>query len=319
MSSEPTPRQAGTAFRAVYEEPGVYDEILLPHYFAGREDTDLIAQWLADTYPSSPAAGTPAQPGLRVLELGCGTGRVTTCIAPYAGTLTGADYSPVMLRAFTDRFPAARTLCADTREAVNQLLGEGRADGFNLVSAFWSLSYPLGACFETLDADGIRPVADRQASRHAAGALVAGMVDLLAPSGHLLALLFDSDSPEQRLVTWAWEQVAPTPFGDRSYTRTILHEELLAAERAGRGALTWTRLPGVALAPTRAAALRWFTAAHFKDLPQLITNQEVMDAVTDFVDTWACPDGTVALPAGVHLIDFHRDAVGAAHLPRRPA
>jgi SAM-dependent methyltransferase len=313
--SASSPLMPGSGFHAVYEEAGVYDEVLLRHYFAGREDTDLVAEWLLDRFGPPRSAEATGPGGLRVVEFGCGTGRVTERTAPYAATLLGSDYSSVMTCAFADRFPSAETLCADTREAVSVLLNGGYAGGFDLVSAFWSLSYPLGACFETLDAAGIHPVADLQAALAAASALVTGLVDLLAPDGHLLALLFDSDSPEQRLVTWAWEKVAPTPFGDRAYTRTVLREELLAAEIAGRGALTWIRLPGVAVAPDRSAAVRWFTAVHFKDLPQLTTDREVMEAVTDFVGCWTGADGTVTLPAGVHLIDFYRDAVGAAHLP----
>jgi SAM-dependent methyltransferase len=321
-----TPLGSRPAFRSVYEAPGVYDEVLLRHFFAGREDTDLVSDWLTDTFGPTPpdrggasSTGLPSAGarGLRVVEFGCGTGRVTARTAPYAATLLGSDYSSVMTQAFAERFPGAETLCADTRDAVATLLGGGRQGGFDLVSAFWSLSYPLGACFETLDADGIRPVADLQQGRQMAKALVAGLVDLLAPGGHLLAMLFDADSPEQRLVTWAWEKVVPTPFDDRTYTRTVLLEELLAAENAGRGSLTWTRRPGVAVAPDRTSALRWFTAAHFKDLPRLTRDREVMDAVTAFIDRWTGADGIVTLPAGVHLIDFHRDAISATHLPTR--
>lgn len=317
MITEGNPSQPRTGFRAVYEEPGVYDEVLLRHFFAGREDTDLVSDWLTSHYDDPSTAGRPDRRQLRVVEFGCGTGRVTDRTAPYATTLLGCDYSPVMTQTFADRFPQAQTLCADTRDAVTQLLRNGHRGSFDLVSAFWSLSYPLGACFETLDATGIAPITDLQEADQTASALVNGLLDLLAPDGHLLALLFDSDSPEQRLVTWAWEKIAPTPFGDRAYTRTALHRHLLAAELAELGALTWTRSPGAALAPDRATAVRWFTAAHFKDLLQLTADREVMDAVHDFVDRWTNADHTVTLPSGVHLIDFHRGAVGAAHLPPR--
>lgn len=309
------PLDKAPSFRAVYEQPGRYDDVLLRHFFGGREDTDLVAEWMAAAFGPPPGPAAAGAKGLRIAEFGCGTGRVTDRLAPYARQLLGADYSPAMTDAFQRHFPQARALCADTRDAVAALLAEGFAGHFDLVGAFWSLSYPLGACFESLDGDGIRPAPDPGAAHQAASAFVSGLVDLLAPGGHLLALLFDSDSPEQRLVTWAWERIAPTPFADRAYTRTILVQKLLAAEAAGRGNLTTTRLAGVAVAEDRARALRWFTSAHFKDLPKLVLDPEVIHAVNGFVTRSTCPDGTVVLPAGVHVIDFHRGPAGPTHLP----
>ncbi|WP_446221623.1 hypothetical protein ACTWPB_17000 [Nocardia sp. IBHARD005] len=35
-------------FRAVYEIAGVYDKLLLRHYYGGTEDVDLVADWLTE-------------------------------------------------------------------------------------------------------------------------------------------------------------------------------------------------------------------------------------------------------------------------------
>lgn len=301
-------------FRAIYEQPGQYDEILLRHFFRGREDTDLISDWMVSTFGQPPQTREAAA-GLRVLEFGCGTGRLTERTAPYASSILGVDYSPVMTEAFIQRFPTARSMCADTRDAVPALLSQGLTGRFDLVSAFWSLSYPLGAYFESLDASGLRPVEDLGRARRGVADLVTGLVDLTAPGGHLVAMLFDADSPEQQLVTWAWERVAPTPFGERSYSRNLLLQGLLASEAAGCGTLTTTRLPGIAVARDAVEAMRWFTAAHFKNLRQLTGDAEVIAAVNRFITLATGPDGTVLLPAGVHLIDFHRGDTTHAHLP----
>jgi hypothetical protein len=128
---------------------------------------------------------------------------------------------------------------------------------------------------------------------------VDALVGLLAPGGHLFALLFDADSPEQRLVTQAWETIAPTPFGDRGYTRKIFTDALASAEEQGEGTLRHSHLRGFAVAADAPAARWWFTAAHFKDLPALTGNRTLMAGVEEFIAGCAQPDGTVPLPAGV--------------------
>ncbi|MET8798229.1 hypothetical protein ABZV91_17580, partial [Nocardia sp. NPDC004568] len=135
-------------------------------------------------------------------------------------------------------------------------------------------------------------------------------------SGHLLVWLFDSDSPEQRLVTQAWEQVASFPAGGRAYTRWHLLDALHDAERDGLGTLTHTRLGGVAYAPDRAAGREWFFGEHFKHHPQLMTDTVLHTAVDAFLDRYQLPEGGSAIPSGVHIIDFHAGRHPFTALPR---
>lgn len=296
-------------FRSVYEAGGVYDLHLLPHYYDGRHDLDLISQLLTAHH------GQPSG-SLTIAELGCGTGRATARLSPYARHLTVADYSQVMIDAVGERFPHARTLCADTRDAVSDLLGQGLAGSFDLLGGFWSLSYPLGAFFETMTAEGVQPVADVARARKHARAFVREMTRLLAPGGHLLALFFDSDTPEQRLVTRLWERIAPFPEEGRSYTRNLLLAALREAEDSGEGALTHTRRSGTAWAPNIDAAIAWFTVVHLKSFPALVHDPAVRDEIREFVRRYQHSSGEVTLPSGVHVIDFHATHDPAQHLPR---
>ncbi|MBF6445286.1 methyltransferase [Nocardia farcinica] len=296
-------------FRSVYETEGVYDRLLLRHFFGGIEDTELVRRRMTDLF------GTP-DPALRIAEFGCGTGRITRMLTPYARELVLADYSPAMITAVSQGFPHARTLCADTRDAVAALLVEGRQASFDVVAAFWSLSYPLGEFFETLSASGIVPNPEPGSAREQAISFIHQMIDLLAPNGHLTVLLFDAESPEQRLVTHGWERVAPFPEGGRSYTRNLLIDALRQSEEAGRGTLNHTRIGGVALAADRAASRDWFFGVHFKHHPQLTNDPDLARIVDDFIDRHTLPDGAVALPSGVHLVDFHRADHPRASLPQ---
>ncbi|WP_034271274.1 class I SAM-dependent methyltransferase [Haloechinothrix halophila] len=295
-------------FRAVYEISGVYDQRLLPHYFDGREDLDLIDQLLLAHH------GRPAG-DLSVVEFGCGTGRVTSLLARYARDLVVADYSQAMIDAVSRRYPQARTLCADTRDALADLLDEGQGSSFDLVGAFWSLSYPLGEYFETMTTDGIQPVSDLADAHAKASAFVRDLTRLLALDGHLMALFFDSDTAEQRLVTRLWERIAPFPQEGRSYTRTLLLGALRDAEDAGEGTVTHTRRGGTAWAPHAEAAIAWFNVVHLKNLPALVNDPNVQREIHEFVHRYEQPSGEITLPSGVHIIDFHR-AHPSHHLPR---
>ncbi|MFI7002092.1 class I SAM-dependent methyltransferase [Nocardia sp. NPDC050175] len=250
-----------------------------------------------------------------VAEFGCGTGRVTQALAPYARRLVLADYSPTMIEAVTTKFPDAETLCADTRGAVEHLHMQGWDGGFEVVAAFWSLSYPLGEFFETLSANGIEPCADLGQARVEAMRFLRRLVRLVAPGGHLLALFFDADTREQRLVTRQWERIAPFPEGGRGYTRDLLVTGLRDAEDAGLGTLTHTRRGGAAWAPSRETALAWLQVVHLKSHPALIGDSRVREELSAFVDRYVQPDGSVHLPSGAHVIDFHRSSHPICHVP----
>jgi SAM-dependent methyltransferase len=297
-------------FKSAYRSADTYDMVLLPHYFGGAEDVELIDRLMVEHY-GHPGPGR----SLRIAEFGCGPGRVSSRLAPYASRLVAVDSSPSMIETFRERYPAAETLCLDIRHAVASMLEDGLAGAFDVVGAFWSLNYPLGDCFEELSADGIRPRPDQSAARRDAAGLVRNLLSLLAPGGHFLALFFDSDTPEQRLVTRLWEKVAAFPPGGRGYTRQLLLDELRAAENRGEGWLTHTRKGGVAVAPTADAARAWFTHLHLKDLPALVNDTAVQRQFMKFIDKATRPTGEVIIPSGVHVIDFHA-APPEHHLPR---
>lgn len=296
-------------FRSVYETSGVYDSRLLPHYYDGRDELCLIGELLIGGF------GDPTG-NLSIVEFGCGTGRVTACLAPYARHLIVADYSQTMIDAASERHPHARTICADTRDALATLLGEQRAGSFDLVGAFWSLSYPLGEFFETMTAENIQPAADPAASREHANTFIRDLTRLLAPGGHLIALFFDADTPEQQLVTRIWERIAPFPEEGRSYTRNLLLNALRDTENAGLGTLTHTRRGGTAWAPNAEAAIAWFNVVHLKSFPALVDDADVQREIAEFVRQYQQPSGEVTLPSGVHMIDFHATSHPSSHLPR---
>ena len=126
-----------TELKAVYRSAGIYDTVLPPHYYRGGEDIDLVVRLLAEHYG-------PPRHELRIAEFGCGTGRVTALLAPYARQLVAIDSAPAMLDSFRANFPHAETRCADARQAVAQMLQGGLAGALDVVGAFWSLNLSAG-------------------------------------------------------------------------------------------------------------------------------------------------------------------------------
>ena len=62
-----------------------------------------------------------AQPGERILDLGCGTGHLTAKIAEAGAHVLGVDRSPEMIRQAKERYPSLRFEVMDAREiALNE-------------------------------------------------------------------------------------------------------------------------------------------------------------------------------------------------------
>ncbi|MBU3063153.1 class I SAM-dependent methyltransferase [Nocardia sp. NEAU-G5] len=294
-------------FNIGYADASVYQDMLPPHYYCGREDIDLISDHLRRIYGESHQHSR-----LRVLDLGCGPGRVTTALAPYAHTLTGTDKSSGMIAHFRDRFPAAEAVCADTETVLAHFAGNRH---FDLIGSFWSMSYPLLECYETTTADGVIVTNDLDSSTARVHALLTHLIDLLATDGHLVMLFFDAATAEQRLVTRLWERIQPFPGTGRDFTWQLLLGALQDAEAAGRGHLTTHRLPGVALTPSVEAAVDWFRIGHLNTYPDLVEDPDVIAEITGFVQAHAHRDGRVLIPSGVHLLDFHAHTDRTTHLP----
>jgi SAM-dependent methyltransferase len=306
MSEDQTSEVDNLGFNEGYRFADVYDDMLPPHYYDGQEDIHLFVPKLRSRF------GAPAR-SLRVLDIGCGPGRMTSALAPYAAELHGADKSAGMIEQFRTRFPQARTTCADTEMLVDQLHTFGEEGTYDLIGAFWSLSYPLLECFEETTEDGVIQVGDIHTGLHRASKIIDQLVGLLAPGGSLFLLFFDADSAEQRLVTALWERVAPFPGSGRGFTWELLRDGLMTAERGNRGQLFLERLPGAAVCRDAEAAHRWFNVGHLNSYAELVDDPEVSALVSDFVLRHQREDGSVVLPSGVHVAEFR--ASGAVNDP----
>ena len=278
----------------VYDQHGAYDRLLLDYHFGGRTDEEVLADYLNQISPGHPVS---------VLELGCGTGRMTTMLLAHAGSLLAVEPAPAMLDGFRRRHPQLNPLQADARTAVQDRTRDGTT--FDQVAAFWSLNYPLLSCFEHNDGTQIHPL------EHATGlanaqTFLQQLISLITPGGHLLAFFFDNDSAEQRLVTRLWERIAPFPGTGRDYTRTLLLDTLHQAQQTGAGTLVHRLLRGYAGDASPQAARDYILRQHLRGFPGLADDPHTRAEVAAFVNEHTGSDGRVRIPAGMHLIDWHR-------------
>lgn len=283
-----------TEFRSVYSKQGRYDELLLPHIFDTKTDVDLVAERMKEHY------GEPAERSLAVCDLGCGTGRVTAALEPYATSLVGVDSSEAMIRAITKQFPGSRTVCADLPAGIAEL----EPAMFDLVGSFWALSYPIMAYFEHLDPEGITENLNEARATIAARELINRIIGLLKPGGRLIVEFFDSDSPEQQVVSRLWERLAPPPGGTRAFSRLLLLDTLTRAARRGLGRVRVDHFQGAALAKDADAARSWFLHVHAKSHDAILNDPRTRADVETFITAHERTGGTVHLPAGVYLIEF---------------
>jgi ubiquinone/menaquinone biosynthesis C-methylase UbiE len=106
--------------------------------------------------------------GLDIIELGAGTGRLTTQIAPLAGSLLALDVSEHMLDLLHEKLPQIRVTAADNRAIP---LTGGIAD---VVIAGWSIAHSVGWYPDTW--------------REETGKAISEMFRLLRPGGTAILL-----------------------------------------------------------------------------------------------------------------------------------
>lgn len=287
-------------FNEGYLDADLYEATLPPHIYGGVEDTSLVGNLLAKLF------GPPAQQIDRILDIGCGPGRVSSVLAPYAKSLVGADKSAGMTSAFSKRFPDATTINMDTESLVNEFLREGRTSSFGVIGSFWSLSYPLLECFEETNSSGVQLVGDESTGRVRANSIVDGLVQLLDDGGLLIGLFFDAETAEQRFVTDVWERVFPFPGNGRGFTWELLRSRLAHHERSGTGRLVEFRFPGVARLKNQEQARDWFEIEHFNSHKAIIGDPTTRGRIDEFVARYTREDGGVELPSGVHVFLFER-------------
>ncbi|MBK8022521.1 MAG: methyltransferase domain-containing protein [Chloroflexi bacterium] len=204
----------------------LFGKALCQDGFADMEQVDLVFDV------------APLEPGMRALDLGCGTGMIAEYLSDATGAqVTGIDYSPTAILQAVERTRSK----ADRLTFLTSNLDELErlpfpADHFDVITAFDSLYMP-----RDLDAT------------------LAQMCNLLAPDGRMVLyytqMLFDPDAPRDLLAP------ERTPLGE-ALERALLPYSLQDFSAPCYGFLQLKRQIGEALREAFAAEGRSFLANH---------------------------------------------------------
>lgn len=280
----------------VYATAGIYDATLPPYRF-GKDlqqliaDEELLRQKVESVY------GDPSQQ-LNVLEVGAGTGRMSQILLPYAHQLTVTDKFPGMLDVLRQKIPNANVVQTNTRDIADEI---HPARQFDFVGAYWTLSYPIGEYLETIEDDKIIPIPDLAKGVALAKRMIDSLVEYVRPQdGMFHAYFFDSESPEQKVVTKIWEQLAPDRSGRRSFTREIVASALGESAEARGYDFYETHHSGIAPFSSREEMISWFGICHAKGKRILTDTRLFMHETAELAEAHANSDGTVDLPVGMY-------------------
>ena len=281
---------------AIYNQAGIYDQLLPPYLFYNSSaqlvsDEDMLATTMAEYF------GQPAKQ-LDVLDIGAGTGRMTQRLAPYAARLVCNDKYPAMLDALHTKLPDAEIVTTNTQSLTAAL---PPTQQFDMVTAFWTLNYPIGEYLETVEEEIIIPRSDFEEGIHEADAMISGLIKYLKPGGgRLLTYFFDSESPEQQAVTKIWEQLAPDPGGARSFTRELAQRSLATAAERSDMEYSAVHYQGIAPFTNAGELVRWYKLAHCKSVTSLVTSRAFTDQTQHLINTYTLPSGVIELPVGMY-------------------
>ena len=115
---------------------------------------------------------------------------------------------------------AGRPIAARTVYAADGLGFLAETPGsVDTVSWLWSMNYALLQHYERYDSEsGSVQLRDWTAADQLGRERLRAAIDAHRKAD-VFPIMFDSDSPEQVLITGIWSRVAPFPFHDRSHTR----------------------------------------------------------------------------------------------------
>lgn len=280
----------------IYAKAGIYDASLPPYRFGADndhlvDDEEILRETVEGLF------GKPAHQ-LDILEIGAGTGRMSQVLSPFARNLTVSDKYSGVLEDLRSKLPEATVIQSDTRELPTHLPMEQQ---FGLVGAYWTLSYPIGDCLETIEDNKIIPVPDLDEGVREASEMIGRLVNYIRPDGGVFnAYFFDSESAEQQVVTKIWEQFGPDPGGRRSFTREIAAAALESA--AGTHGYPFEQRHHTGKAPFRSKQdmIAWFALCHAKGKPALVNTRVFEEETARLAEEYANADGTVDLPVGMY-------------------
>lgn len=203
-----------------YVAPEYYDKLLKDYIFEGRTDLEIFEEYLQSI---------AARDDMRILELGCGSGRVTKVALSWLGekcpSFSVIDLSKQMLAFTRQRFAAYSNFAFLQSDSVKFL--EETKEQFDLGFSLWSFSHSV---HQILTRDGLDT-----GTAYVRSVLRKFFTENMAPGSSFFLIHFDSMSDEQRILIKQWKKVYPIFADDsqQSPSKRLIDDEMAELVEGG--------------------------------------------------------------------------------------
>lgn len=240
------------------------------------------------------------------IELGCGTGRFTKVLAQFSEHLIAIDPSELMV-SHCSKLLQNMTSCDVYQSSAQDIVASGIVSKANLVTAFWSLSYPLQSFFElTLENDGriVQKGTDAEAVKQAE--LFLNNLFSNDVRCTYLFIFFSDESEEQKWVTKKWQQIGLLPGGSRNFTWLLLKKHLDRLIKQGH-IVKSEIIEGWLNCPDELTLVNVFLDHHLRGLTPLQTNRD--ELITELIEEMSCfrfeENGSFQVPSAFRLVQVN--------------
>lgn len=275
-----------------YLDPDYYEQLLKEYAFTGKTDLEIVAEKL-DGY-KLPAI-------INILELGCGTGRVTQEIINKQKFthLDLVDLSELMMSKARVRFASNPQIAFHKSDSLEFLL-RSNLETYDLVVSLWSFSHSV---HQTLIREGVE-----RGTELLRMALERLFTKLMKRGGKFLLIHFDSQSEEQTILMKQWRRIWPllNNFPEQSPSKVLL--DVRFQELQSRGVINYTcrhLLGDPIVYDSMEQALEIFFNFHLESNLNNSSNlDEVMSDLRIYFTKFMQPSGQIAIRPGCFLFEI---------------
>lgn len=277
-----------------YLSPQYYHKLLKPYIFKNKEDCLLFEDFLSEL-KNSP---------LKVLELGCGSGRGTSVFFKVfkASFLDVLDLSQQMLLHTKSNFHIRNAILSDTFNYMNTT-----TEKYDLVYSLWSFSHSLHQHLEA--ALSLNDEKERLSK-----ILKKFILNNINKSGDFFIIHFDSQSDEQRILMkqWAKKSVVYDVGENQSLSYQIIIQTLNDLQNEKKISFTSEHLIGAEIQyENMDQVLETFLNFHLEGIWNNKSDfeiQSIIDEISDYCKRFINQrTGKISIRPGCFIIKIHKE------------
>ena len=289
----------------LYKSPKHYEKLLPNYNFDGKGDKEYLDSWLNMNHPNIG----------NVLELMCGSGRMTQVLNKYANDIVGVDKSSQMLKVAMGRFKNAHNIhfvSSDVDTYIDKIIKTAEISTFDSIVSFWGINYWLHNGFLRFDHHGkliqaLTP-GEIEIAEKLAIAKLKRLLENAKSGSRFVFFHVRSDTEEQSIHRKYWGKMNSI-FAPPLKTPSQIVIEKVLSELYKDGKLTYEikYVNGSVKFYNLEMALEIFMNFHskgyFNDRPECI---DLLKEFTKDLSIHKLPNGEIELGAGFLLMDILR-------------